>query len=330
MAKNNFPPVSECIKSVKAGKIKPVYFLFGEDSYSVYKAVDEILKSTASLIFSDFDRMTYRGGEDNNLSDILGLASTFPFSSEKKLVFIKDFEKFRDKKGLVNYLKSPPEFTILVIINNGPVSSPSSEPFKSLILNDFIYEARELKGKSLVQWVISYVEECSCRISQDDAQMLVEIVGENRGLIQDQLEKIITYSSGKKEISRQDILYLAAEMKEYTIFDLLNAVGRKETADAFKFAYNLLEKGKGGVYIIFMLTKYFTTLSRMSELINQNMSYSSAAKALSIAEWTYKDYMNARKLYTDQQVNSAAEALLKADTIIKTTSADEKTVISVL
>jgi DNA polymerase III delta subunit len=74
---------------------------------------------------SDFDKETYWGGNDKNLADMLAMASAFPFSSEKKLIVIKDFEKFRDKKNLTSYLNSPPDFTVLLLIHNGSVSSVS-------------------------------------------------------------------------------------------------------------------------------------------------------------------------------------------------------------
>ncbi len=330
MAKNNFPPVSDCTKSLKGGMLKPVYFISGEDSYSINKTADEIIKSVSPFIFSEFDKAVYRGGEDNSLSDILTLATTFPFGSEKKLVIVKDFEKFKDKKSLVGYLDSPPDFTVLLLINNGLISTPSSEPFKSLLTKDYIFEAKELKGKRMVQWVIDYAEENSKQISEEDARMLVEIVGENRALIQDQLEKIITFTADNMEITRQDISFLAAEMKEYTIFDLLDAVGRKEADSAFKYAYNLLDKGKGAVFIVVMLTKYFTALSRIGEIAIRNLPAAAAAKELEIPHWNYKDYVNARRLYSEDQLVNAAEALLKADVAIKTSSTGDKTIISVL
>jgi DNA polymerase III subunit delta len=167
-------------------------------------------------------------------------------------------------------------------------------------------------------------------ITPENIQLLIDIVGENRGLLEDQVEKIVTYTGEKREINHQDIIALAAGTKEYTIFDLQNAVGQKNKNLSLKYAYNLLDKGKEPVFIIFMLAKYFITLTRMGEIMQQNISSSAAAKMLGIFEWTYKDYISARKLYTEKQLKSAAEALLKADLSLKTGFGDSKTVVSVL
>jgi DNA polymerase III subunit delta len=330
MAKFNLPPVTECLKSVRNGKLLPVYFLCGEDNFLIDKALAEITKAVEPFLFSDFDKETIWGAEDKNLSDVISIVTAFPFGSEKKLVIVKDFEKFRDKKGLSGYLDSPVDFTVLVLIYNGPVSSGSSEPFKTLVKNGFIFEAKELKGKNLVNWIIEYVSENGKSISPENTRMLMEIVGENRDLMEAQLEKIFTFMADRREISHNDISFLAANMKEYTIFDLLNAMGKKEKASAFKYALNLIDKGKEPVFIIFMLTKYFSTLSRINELRNQNLSPAVISKKLNIFEWTYKDYVAARGLYTENQLKRAAEALLKADVSVKTSSLDEKTIISLL
>jgi DNA polymerase III subunit delta len=330
MAKFQLTPVSDCLKSVKDGKILPVYFFCGEDNYLIDLACSEIIRQVDKFIFSDFDRSTYWGGDDKNLTDMLDTASAFPFSSDKKLLVIKDFEKFRDKKNLVNYINSPPEFTVLIMIHNGNLTSPASEPYKSLIQKAFLFEAKELKGRSLIKWISDYITSRNKTITSENIQMLIDIVGENRGLLEDQIEKIITFMGEKREISHQDISDLAAGTKEYTIYDLLNAVGQKNKTLSLKYAYNLLEKGKGPVFIIFMLTKYFTTLSRLGEVIQQNISSSAAAKTLGIFEWTYKDYFAARKLYVDKQLKKITGALLQADLMAKTSGADDKTLISML
>jgi DNA polymerase III subunit delta len=330
LAKAQLPSVSECIKSVRSGAVLPVYFLCGDDSYLIDIAAAEIARAADKYIQSDFDKEAYRGGEEKNLSDILSSASAFPFSSDKKIITIKDFDKFRDKKNLNEYIKSPPDFSVLLIIHNGQISSAASEPYKSLVQKGYLFEAKELKGRNLIQWIIEYTKEKEKFIASENAQILVEIVGENRVILEDQINKMITFLGERREITQQEITALAAETKEYSIFDLQNALGKKNHSEALKYGLNLVEKGKEPVFILFMLTKYFSVLSRMGELIQQNLNSAAAAKELGIAEWTYRDYVSARKLYSENQLEKIAKALLKADISVKTSSMDDKTLISVL
>jgi DNA polymerase III delta subunit len=51
MAKVQLTPVSECLKSLKDGKLLPVYFFCGEDNYLIDLAVNEVIKTVDKYIY---------------------------------------------------------------------------------------------------------------------------------------------------------------------------------------------------------------------------------------------------------------------------------------
>ncbi len=195
------PQISEAVKNLKKNDFLPIYYFFGEDSYSIDNTVKYIQEAMEPLITSDFDKETFYG-ENKSLNEVLSFASTFPFGSEKKLIIFKEFEKVRDKKNLVSYVKSPVDFTTIIITHEGKISSLDSEPYKSLLQNNFIFEAKELKGNSLINWLVEYSSKNKRTLTSENAQILVDIVGENRSLLEAQLEKIFIYSwRGKRNNS---------------------------------------------------------------------------------------------------------------------------------
>ena len=329
MAKSKAPSIQEIEKQLKQKKILPVYYLFGEDSYSIETTFKEIEKTVAPFIASDFDRESYYG-ENQTIATIVGLASTFPFGSDKKLIVLKQSEKPRDKKELVNYLKSPADFTVLVFLHDGSISNPESEPYKTLANQGYLFEAKELKGKSLIDWLILNVEKNGKTISYENAQLLTDISGENRNTLESQLEKIFIYIGDSKEITIDSIRGLSTSLKQYTIFDLQNAIGKKNKSSAFKVAYNLLKNGSEPIQIIAMINKYFTGLARLGELTATNTNEYQVARILGTHPFYLKDYHNARRMYSDKNLADAFSALLKADLSVKTTSIDDYTLISIL
>jgi DNA polymerase-3 subunit delta len=321
--------IQDALKKLRAGEILPVYFFFGEDSFSIDGGLKEIEKAVKPLLKSDFDFEVFHGDE-KSLDDALSFADAFPLGSEKKLIFFKEFEKVKDKKKLANYAASPPDFTVLVLIHSGEISNLGSEPYQTLIENRFLFEAKELKGKNLLDWLTGYCESLGKNISEDNAQMLLDITGENRSLLESQIEKICIYLGDKKEITLDSIKGLSAALKEFNIFDLQNAVGKKDKASALKIAFNMLDKGAEPTYIIFMLTRYFTGLSRIAEMTAQKLPEAAAARIVGTHPFYYKDYLKARSFFSDTNLYNSVQALLKADVTIKTTSADPKTVIAIL
>jgi DNA polymerase-3 subunit delta len=331
MTRNNsgIPSVLEITKKINKNNLLPVYYFIGEDSFSLDSGLKAVEKAVQPLISSDFDKETFYG-ENKTLSEVLELASAFPFGSEKKLIIFKEFEKVKDKKSLSSYLKSPADFTVLVLIHYGTVSSFKSEPFASLAEKKYIFSAKELKGEHLLSWIILFCEENNRYLSRENAQALIDIVGESRSLIESQLEKIFTFLGDKKEISLNDINSLSTELKEYNIFDLQNAVGKKDKGTAVKVAYKMVDQGAEPTFIVYMLTRYFTGLSRINELREKKIPDQAAAAIVGTHPYYYKDYLTARASFSDRDLFHASEALLKADLMIKTTSTDYKTVIALL
>ncbi|MBZ0198740.1 MAG: DNA polymerase III subunit delta [Ignavibacteriaceae bacterium] len=331
MAKSKIsaPSISEAVKNIKSGKLLPVYFFFGEDSFGIDDAVKALEEAVKPMIESEFDRETFRGDE-KSITEVLDFASAFPFGSEKKFILVKDFDKIKDKKALASYAASPTEFTILALVNNGAVTAAASEPFKTLAKNNFMFEAKELKGNTLLNWLVNFTNEKGKNLTHDNARLLMDISGENRNLLEAQLDKIFTYLGDNAEISVDSIRALSTQLKEFTIFDLQNAIGKKNKQEALRIALSMLEKGAEPTYLVHMLTRYFTGLARVKELSNTNVPDQSAARIVGTHPFYYKDYLSARKIFTDDKIISAASALFKADMTIKTSSTDEKLLITVL
>jgi DNA polymerase-3 subunit delta len=148
-------------------------------------------------------------------------------------------------------------------------------------------------------------------------------------MLEDQLEKIFIYLEPNKEIDYTTIKALSASLKENTIFDLNDSLGRKNKVQSVKVLYNLLEKGTDPSFIITMLTKYFTGLSRVNEM-NQKIPDAVAARIVGTHPFYYKNFQSARKIFSDKDLFRSVSALLNADILLKTTTIDPKSIFTVL
>lgn len=323
------PSILDAVKNAKKGKLLPLYYFFGEDTYNLSLAVKVIEDAVNPFIVSDFDKdICY--SDARNLQDVINVGRAFPFGSQKKLVIYKEAEKVKDKKLLEAYILSPPDFTVLVLVHNGKITNLTSSPFNLLLENNFLYEAKELKGENMIAWVRELAESKGRQIASDNAVFLADIAGEKRLIIESQLEKIITFLGEKTEITFDAIKEVTASVKEYTVFDLQNAVFQKDKAAALKIAFNLLEKNAEATLIINMLTKSFIGLSQIREISEKKIPETEAAKIVGTHPFYLKNFQRASVLFSNNDLVKATEALLKADVSTKTTSTDPKTVIALL
>ncbi len=329
MAKTKFLSVFDIPKDIKTNGLKPIYYIFGEDTFSFDYAKEIIEKAVTPQLASEFDKETYYGSK-NSYSEIVSAASTFPFGDGKKFLIIKNAEKPKDKDKLAEYAESPSEFTVMLLFHEGAITKPDTEPYKTLNKLGEIFESKEMKGDALVEWVKNNVKENQRNISDENAQLLIDIVGENRSLIELQLEKIFLFLDDKKEVTLESIQQLATELKQYNIFDLINAVGRKDKSKALEIAFNLYESGTDLIQIIAMLNRYFTALSKINEITAMKLSVQEAARIVGTHQYYYKDYLDARRRFSDQDITNAFRALFNADLTIKTSPLNQKTVLTML
>lgn len=333
MAKANIPSVIEINSELKKKIIKPIYFLFGEDSFRINSTLSEIKKAVEQIIASDFDKETY-SASNCNLADVISAAKTFPFGNGKKLIVVKNADEFKysaSDENFINYILSPAEFTVLVFLYEGKIGRSDVQPFKSLLQKNFLFHSAEIRGDLLIKWLIQIVEENNKHISRENATLLVDLVGENRNLLESQLEKIFEYLGDSKEITFHSIDALATKLKVYTIFNLFDAIDKKDNAAALKIAYNLLDSSDLGLIgIVAMLNKHFSALLRIDELQKSNLTDAEKAKATGTHPIFYKYLVNAARLYGHKNIFKALKAIFNADVQIKSSSLDEKTILTIL
>ncbi|MFA5803227.1 MAG: DNA polymerase III subunit delta [Melioribacteraceae bacterium] len=330
MAKKELPSITEIVKFLSKENLLPIYFLCGEDQYTIDLAVETLEKAITPLLLSDFDKEILSAEKNLGLTQVLDLAYSFPFGGGKKLIILKNFEKFSDKKELASYVNSPSAFTVLIIIQSGKISDISKEPYSNLLEKKELFEARTATGEELVDWVVKKTKKLGINFSQDIARALIEIVGEDKSLLEMQFQKIIDYMNGKNEITYEDIKKISSPTKEYSIFDLQDSLGRGDRSKAIEVAYNLLDAGVEIVFIINMLAKFVLTVAQITDLVRSKVNDNEAVKLVGVSWGYYFNCKKAKYLMSDERLLNASRALLNADLAVKTTSTDYRTVLLML
>ena len=316
--------------TISKGSLQPIYFLFGEDSFTISNTIKEISKVADEFVASEFDKQTINATKETKISAIIDEASAFPFGGQKKLFLVKNFENVNDKKQLSTYVEDPAEFTILIISQAGKKLDISRDPFKALARKGFLFEAHELKGSELINWTVRECKKLGLIISPDNAWSLIDLIGESKALVEMNLLKFSNYLEKGQEITPETIDKLTSLTKEYNIFNLQDAVGVGNKSKSIEIAYNLISNGNDAIYIVTMLSKFVNTIARSLELSQKRLSEYNASKEANVSYYYYKNCLKANYLRNHERLYNASGALLWADKTIKTTSMDSKTIVTIL
>lgn len=327
--KLNVRSVYEIAPYLKKDNQLAVYFISGSDGFTIDSAIKAVENAFKDLISSDFDKEIINCDKNISMASIIDNAYAFPFGSGKKILIIKDFDKINDKKGLLKYLENPSDSTIMIIANPVKVTSFASEPYATMIKKDFLFEAEELKGDLLVKWVISHSSRNSLKISRENAIVLVDIVGEDKSLLEMHIRKFYDYLGSGKEITLDVISNLSSFTREYNYFDYQDAISTGDITKALFLGNALVEQGVEPVYFLSMLNKFFLILNRSFEL-RKLRDDNEEARALSVSWYYYKKIKSCTYFNSEKKMREAFNILLDADVTVKSTTFDNKTFISTL
>jgi DNA polymerase III subunit delta len=122
------------------------------------------------------------------------------------------------------------------------------------------------------RWLASRAKEkYGRRLSQADAQLLLDIVGKALSELDHELEKLDTFLPKGRDIAAADIQDLVSPTKVASIFEFQKAMGLRKKADMLPALRNLLENEfKDAPFVVAqMLFSHFLTLLRIRTLLDQ-------------------------------------------------------------
>lgn len=169
-------------------------------------------------------------GEETTVDRMREGVQSMPFLSARKLVCLREPSK---QKGfaevIANVLKDGGDATDLIFYE--PKLDKRSTYYKTLKKETDFREFNELDAGSLGKWAVQYVKEQGGSLRQADAKLLVDRVGLNQQMLQNELDKLVSYDAA---ITRQTIEMLTELLPQSTVFELLDAAFAGKAERAFE------------------------------------------------------------------------------------------------
>ena len=104
----------EIITEIAGKKLKPVYFLMGDEPYYIDKIADTFANNVLTPEEKEFNQIILYG-KDTDTTQVITEAKQFPFAAEKRVVIIKEAQHLNNIEQLDSYLDAIQPSTVLVI-----------------------------------------------------------------------------------------------------------------------------------------------------------------------------------------------------------------------
>ncbi len=259
-----------------------------------------------------------------------------PFLGDFRLVIVDDLLTRLQKKGpdgkpgaaskdflawLADYIPNIPETTTLVL--NESKKIPARNPVLKAVarLGDggavTLFETPQLKRGELAGWVAQRAREMGIRLERGVAEDLATFIGPNLRLINSELEKLALYA-GDRLITKQDVAVMCPYAREASIFDMVDALGNRRTAVAFRLLAQMRSQGAHPLYLLTMIVRQYRILLQVKDYVGRGMRKDEIASAIHLHPYPTSKAMTQSRNYTPRQLESIYDRLLETDVAIKT------------
>lgn len=305
--------VLKIVNDIKAGNIKPIYFLMGEEPYYIDKLSDYIEKNVLSEEEKGFNQAVLYG-RDVTIEDIVSTAKRYPMMADRQVIIIKeaqDLSKTIDK--LESYVENPMLSTVLVFCYKYKTLDKRKKMTKSLALKGVVYEGKKLYDNQVGDWIKRVLSGKGYSIEPKANAMLVEFLGSDLSKINNELEKLQIILPKGSTITPKDIEENIGFSKDFNNFELLNALGSKNQLKAYQIVNYFSDNQKANPLVVTTGTVFgfFIKILKYHGLKDRNPK--NVASVLGVSPYFLKDYDLALKNYPMRKVSQIVTSLRDVD-----------------
>jgi len=308
-----------------------VYLFYGDEPF----LIDYYIKALKDLILEgDNDGLNLTVFEGSiNIDDVIDACETFPVFARRKLVIVKNSGLFFSKSkknadspdesdtleddaaksvaeirmknkpqdALTEYIPDIPDTTCLVFIESQ--ADKRLKLYKQVVSYGLALEFNRNKPAELVPWVIKGMKSLNKAIDYDAAQYLVAISEPDMYTLRNEIFKLADYAGDRKEITLNDVKLMAIPTIKSVIFDLLDAVAKKDIPQALNILNEIIDLKEPEQKILAMLSK------QIGEMLKLKLLMEDGATQTQINQFFQGKHPYALKIMTQQVSGLSVEFL---------------------
>jgi DNA polymerase-3 subunit delta len=233
--KQNDQHYKEVIASIGKREFSSIYLFHGEESYYIDKAIDLLENTVLTDDEKEFNQ-TVVYGADTNAAAVTDMCRRHPMMSEYQVVILKEAQAMKDFKDLESYFRHPSRSTILAIgFKNG---SPDGRSQASKILKSehAMVECESLHENKIPAWIVAYLRQQGLKIEDRAAILLAEFTGKDLSRVSMECDKLKLNFEQGYTITAVDLEKFVGLSKEFSIFDLNEALSQRDIFKANNIA----------------------------------------------------------------------------------------------
>jgi DNA polymerase III subunit delta len=282
----------EAISELGQGNIRPVYLLTGEEPYEIERVLSSLRAIVLSGALAAFNEEKLVAGEVG-VDRALSAARVVPMMAKRRLVVVRNLERWEARAGegqeeeadtsrvnpldrLAEYAASPAPTTCLVLI--GAKIDGRRKLMNAGRKAGFLVTCEPIPRGALPGFVTREAVARGHAISPEVADLLAEIAGPELASVADAIERLSLYVGPGQSITEDAIAACLIRMRQSTVWELVNAVGRRDLGPALMALDDVYDARDRGLRLIGLLAWSLRQLIRFDAATRAGASPEEAAR----------------------------------------------------
>lgn len=305
--------VKQIVTDIKNGKLKPIYFLMGEEPYYIDRISEFIEGNVLAEEERGFNQMVLYG-RDVTVEDVISNAKRYPMMADHQVIIVKEAQDLaRSIEKLVDYAKQPQPTTVLVFNYKYKTIDKRKALYKALQKSAVVYESKKLYENQVADWIRRVLSTKNYTIAPKAAQMLVEFLGTDLSKINNELDKLQIILPKGTQISPEHIEKNIGISKDFNNFELRQAIGEKNAFKAYRIVNYFAENPKDNpmVVTVSLVFNFFSQLLLFHGLADK--SPRNVASVLKVNPYFVNEYVVAARNFPMKKVSEVISVLREFD-----------------
>ena len=256
------------LTAASVADVPPVGVVFGGDSFLKRHAIRRLRAAVLTGDEAEFSYFTF-DGETAEWRDVIEeLATVAMFGGGKRMVVVDDADDFvtRYRTQLEDYVAKPRATGVLLL---DVKSFPSNTRlYKAVLAAGLLLDCGAPKAAELTRWLGVWAKQThKIELPGAAADMLVELVGVELGLLDQEIAKLALMTGDKKRITSDLVSQHAGSWRVKSVWDMLDAALDGNAREALDQLDRLLAAGEQPVGLLAQIASPLRRMAAATRLV---------------------------------------------------------------
>jgi DNA polymerase-3 subunit delta len=261
--------------------LAPVYVLHGDETFLKRQVLAAIRARAFGENADEFSLSTY-SGDKADFAAVRSELETLPFLCPRRVVIIENADPFvtRHRQVLEGYVAAPASSGTLVL---DVKTWPANTRLAKLVPSDVTLVCKGPAAFKVPDWCVRWAaSHYQKQLAPAAARVLVDLVGTDMGLLDQELSKLSTYVGSATRIDTGDVDQLVGRSRGENTFKIFDAIGAGNANEALTLLERLLDQGEDPVRMLGAFSLQLRRLAQAARLVRQGSSIGGALEQVQV------------------------------------------------